>query len=365
MSDGGSALCGFVGTDYLNFSSKMPAASPATPFLIPADRSYRRKVFTSGKVVMPDGVAVGHWGFEDENGVQSLPSPVIRAKEGEVVHVLMEASKKNHTIHHHGIEPDAFNDGVGHTSFEADRYTYQWRPHTPDAHGNPDPDVGKAGSYFYHCHVNTVLHVQMGLVGPMIIDPQEGPGVAYHNGPRYDIERYWAAFGLDPYWRALDHAAGLDGADAGLNIFRPEYFMVNNQPDSGTDTSKTLTDGTVAIRDAKVGQTILIRLLNASYYPQLLSLGGLEKFTKVIASDGRPFPKDSSGNRHVPFSEFTGGGLLEITGAERYDLFIDLKNAPSGVEYRVTWDIRHWITGAPVRGRLLKNRPLQTLVRVT
>src|SRR5947208_3304828 len=169
MSDGGSQpLCGFVGTDFLNFSGNMPAAAPATPFLIPAQRTYRRKVFGSGKVVMPDGFVMNHWGFEDENGVQSLPSPMIRATEGEVVHVHMEASKGPHTIHHHGIEPDAFNDGVGHTSFEARSYTYQWRPHTPEEPGNPDPEVGKAGSYFYHCHVNTVLHVQMGLVGPMV-----------------------------------------------------------------------------------------------------------------------------------------------------------------------------------------------------
>src|SRR5438270_5862255 len=104
MSDGGSPLCGFVGTDFLNFSDSMPRASPATPFLIPAQRTYLRKVFGSGKVFMPDGAVVDHWGFEDESGVQSLPSPTIRATEGEVVHVAVEASKGPHSIHHHGIE---------------------------------------------------------------------------------------------------------------------------------------------------------------------------------------------------------------------------------------------------------------------
>src|SRR5215210_1954988 len=117
MSDS-KILCDFVGTDYLDFSSHTPKANPATPAPRKPDIAFVRKFFGSGKIVMPDGVEVEHWGFEDETGVRSLPSPTIRVREGQIVHVTMDAGKKVHTIHHHGIEPDAFNDGVGHTSFE-------------------------------------------------------------------------------------------------------------------------------------------------------------------------------------------------------------------------------------------------------
>ena len=113
----------------------------------------------------------------------------------------MNSSKGPHTIHHHGINPTTFNDGVGHVSFEATEYTYQWQPHNP-------------GTNFYHCHVNTVLHFEMGMFGLLIVDPPEGPGFLA-NGERYQVERSWVADDIDPRWhdeiRGRGHEAGLAG----------------------------------------------------------------------------------------------------------------------------------------------------------
>src|SRR5262245_65982944 len=81
-------------------------------------RKFRRDFFDSGKAIMPDGVEIQHWGYSDETGLKHLPSPQIRVLEGEVAQVTLTTGKRVHTIHHHGIEPDPFNDGVGHTSFE-------------------------------------------------------------------------------------------------------------------------------------------------------------------------------------------------------------------------------------------------------
>src|SRR3954470_13936264 len=120
-----------------------PQDSPDTPHRVRPDIAFFRKVFNSGKLTMPDGVEIRHWGFEDERGTRTLPSPLIRVRENQVVHVELKSATGPHTIHHHGIEPDAFNDGVGNTSFDVgSRYTYQFRP-------------TQAGTFFYHCHVNT------------------------------------------------------------------------------------------------------------------------------------------------------------------------------------------------------------------
>jgi len=244
-------------------------------------RRFVRKVFVNGDLTMPDGRRIRHWGFEDEHGARTLPSSLLRVSAGDLVQVEMSSSKRQHTIHWHGIEPDSFNDGVGHTSFEVTgNYTYQWRAHP-----------GTVGTFFYHCHVNTTLHVQMGLFGPLIVDP---PGTDPNAPPpkkpfleapddwTYDVEAIWAPYAIDPRWHELNHAAGLCGEDAGLNVFEPEYFLINGSPQ--TPDGAPIEE--VAVH-AKVGQTILIRTINASYFPITYDFGSLDPLT--IESDGRPF----------------------------------------------------------------------------
>ena len=174
------------------------------------------------------------WSFEDETSGRRFPAPLIRVNEDKIAHVTLKPSKRVHTIHLHGMEPDPRNDGVGHTSFEVTgSYTYQWRPEK----GIPgNPNAGPAASYFYHCHVNTVLHVQMGMLGPMIVDPvvhadfpvPPGARRPFVDGPLYDIatEAMLMPFAVDPRWHQLDHAAGLSGEDVGLNRFEPKNFYV-------------------------------------------------------------------------------------------------------------------------------------------
>ena len=119
-----------------------------------------------------------------------------------------------HTIHWHGIEPTPMNDGVGHTSFEVTgNWIYQFQPNT-------------AGTYFYHCHKNTVLHFEMGLYGLLIIDPPQGPTFASANAPTiprfdpatftvpFDVEAAWVPDEFDSHWHVLGHNAFMQACDA-------------------------------------------------------------------------------------------------------------------------------------------------------
>lgn len=304
------------------FSSKQPKeGSPETPGRVDPDRSFTRR-FEADEIRLPDGREIEVWRFDDEPPTRRgrLLSPLIRCRQGEIVHVTIEGLGKGpHTIHHHGIEPDPFNDGVGHTSFEVSgHYTYQWRP-------------AQAGSYLYHCHVNTTLHFHMGLVGPLIVDPPDGPGRAFEGGPAYDVEAFWVAHDVDPAFHELGHAAGLDGEDVGLNVYRPQFFLIN-----GVFHPETRAAPEVAI-EAAVGQTILIRTLDASFFPARFDFGGLE--AEVAASDGRPF-RDAQGR----FASFRARSLLQAT-AERYDCILR-PDRPGTFVARV--EFIHWISGEVV-----------------
>jgi hypothetical protein len=91
----------------------------------------------------------------------TYPGPTIRVPRGVVFHC--DTSGKGpppHTIHWHGIEPSPMNDGVGHCSMEIGKYVYQLQPNF-------------IGSYFYHCHRNTVQHFEFGLYGFLVVEPPD------------------------------------------------------------------------------------------------------------------------------------------------------------------------------------------------
>jgi FtsP/CotA-like multicopper oxidase with cupredoxin domain len=308
-------------------------------------RRFERKVFTNGKLEMPDGEEIDHWGFDDgDSDSRALPSPTIRVAGGDLVQVTLKASKRQHTIHHHGIEPDMDNDGVGHTSFETtSSYTYQWRAHPANA-----------GTYFYHCHVNTPLHVQMGMFGALIIDPpgtdldtpvsRQNPKKSLTDAPdefAYHREAIWALYAVDPAWHELNHAAGMCGEDAGLNSFNPTYFLINKHAQAADGAPIDAPD--VAI-EAELGDTVLLRLISATYFPVEVDFGSLNPL--VIESDGRALRDqlDLSGlGRRGQFASARWSEVDQRLGAaERYGLLI--KPDARGT-YPIEARFRHWITG--------------------
>ena len=98
--------------------------------------------------------------INNTNG-DDFPSPTLRMPRGVVFHCTTSgAGPAPHTIHWHGLEPSTINDGVGHCSMEIGSYTYQWQPQF-------------IGSYFAHCHRNTVQHFEFGLYFLVLIEPSD------------------------------------------------------------------------------------------------------------------------------------------------------------------------------------------------
>jgi FtsP/CotA-like multicopper oxidase with cupredoxin domain len=120
------------------------------------------------------GIKIPAWTF---NG--TVPGPVLRAREGEIIRVkLVNKGKLPHTIHFHGIHPAAM-DGVFELVPPGGSYTYEFvaQPY---------------GVFPYHCHSSpSSQHIHNGLYGMMIVDPKEG------RPPMKELAMVMSAFDLD------------------------------------------------------------------------------------------------------------------------------------------------------------------------
>ncbi|WP_337587489.1 multicopper oxidase domain-containing protein [Arthrobacter sp. CAL618] len=341
-------------------SDQMDVDNPVTEFLQTPQTAVVLKFF-SRDLEFDDGNKFEIWSFESENSGRSLPGPTLRPKEGEIFHATFTPSKGAHTIHWHGMEPDPRNDGVGHTSFEiGETYTYQWQAEL----GRPgDPNYGAAGTYFYHCHVNTVLHAQMGMFGALVVDPTVHPDYpvspgarrAFVDGPEYDIatECILVPYSVDARWHEMDHAAGLSGEDVGLNRFEPKHFYLlgGNLADPGDTDDRVWSLSTIQANVVPgERKPTLLRILNANYLPNRMYFtdaeGNPAQIAEIIAHDGRPFRDTSVPG--VPSPPCSAAGyplltsLLSFGAAERYDVMLTPPSA-GRYELRVEWE--DWITG--------------------
>jgi hypothetical protein len=253
-------------------------------FSPPAPNTVHRRLFSTVNVVSWDALhTFGMFAFaEQTNPLASggaWPGPTLRVPRGVIFHAESTGNPPPHTIHWHGIEPTPYNDGVGHCSMEIGQYTYQWQPNF-------------IGTYFSHCHRNTVQHFDFGLYHMVLIEPpdayaQQNPALPNYAGgyPRrtsaslakfpqfpgfnanplesmdphahtvpYDVEALWVLDDIDSNWHDLAQgraqtfpqsgitpgvddnfhgdagAALLPGAFFAFNDFNANYFFCTGQP---------------------------------------------------------------------------------------------------------------------------------------
>ena len=325
----------------------------------------------------------------------TFPSTTIRVPRGVIYHATTQgAGPPPHTIHWHGIEPTPMNDGVGHCSQEIGSYTYQWQPNF-------------IGSYFYHCHRNTVQHFDFGLYGFLIIeppdayDPSDGKNVGGY--PRrnsanltkfpqfpgfnpnaletgdphamtypYDVEALWVLDDIDSVWHDLAPNARAffpaHGTQPGVNDifpqlgffhdFNPNYFVCTgvNFPGTAGGTAdlpanivvpRDLNSGVAGMQvsvNAGVNQTILLRVLDGAYSKIKVTF---PVDVVITAFDGR-------GLGVPPFNRYNSPFLLpkntpyELSTARRFDALIR-SAVPvhdfATIEYRHAFDNRFLFTG--------------------
>jgi FtsP/CotA-like multicopper oxidase with cupredoxin domain len=109
------------------------------------------------EIEVAPGVMYPAWTYNGQ-----VPGPTLRATEGERLRVVFKNQGTHpHTIHFHGFHP-ANMDGVFELVSPGTEFTYEF-------------DAEPFGLHLYHCHTSPLRkHIEKGLYGAFIIDPEEG-----------------------------------------------------------------------------------------------------------------------------------------------------------------------------------------------
>lgn len=252
----------------------------------------------NGITIMEDGTFVPIWGYGRYNhGGQlsaNLPGPFLRYNYNDSVNIhFWNNSAEDHTIHLHGLDANQANDGVPSTSIAIDpqdSIVYKFR-------------AEYTGTYLYHCHVTTTLHLTMGMYGMLVVDY---PGnLLYQNGPGYNKEYAYLYSDMDRTWNFTPTSPGP------FYLYDPTDFLLN-----GLQGTQLFTDATQII-NAAPNDSILIRVGNVGYtiseyvFPE-------EMNASIEMSDGRPAPS--------PLEKDT----LKVYPGERFSILLRPTSAYNG-----------------------------------
>lgn len=277
------------------------------------------------------GSVMQMWGFsfDEDPATAQFPGPEIRVTEGDrvIVHFRPLVADFNHTLHWHGQRVPFEMDGVPFVSQEpveaGAEFTYEWI-------------AAPAGTYWYHCHVDTQHHLDMGMYGPLVVepaDPAEDPPFTaeftmmldemdkYHieggnpqtqnvpqSGDPYDWAQYLQRTSQDAVNRNQPAQEAITGTPAkperdwypvtfGAYKVTLNTFLINGQSFPYTQP--------VLIRD---GETLRVRMINAGDAVHAMHLHGHHFL--VTHKDG------------VLLDDPYWADTILIAPGERYDLYV-------------------------------------------
>ena len=216
---------------------------------------------------LDDGSSVPIWGYGwVTDGYITLPGPLLTYNEGQSVDLYFtNPSPESHTIHLHGLDVDQANDGVPATSFLV--------PLNGEAVYSFVAD--QAGTFLYHCHVTTTLHLTMGMYGMILVKRPDQ--TLFEGGPSYTDD-------VPLLFSDLEVATNLDPVGSfPFHDIRPDVFMINGKQGSQLEAE----DQRVW---AAPGDTLALRL-GSMAYSRVRCHFPPELHAVCHMSDGRALPE--------------------------------------------------------------------------
>ncbi|MDP6387818.1 MAG: multicopper oxidase domain-containing protein [Candidatus Pacebacteria bacterium] len=246
-----------------------------------------------------DGKSVHAWGYNGQ-----IPGPTIRVDEGDKVRVVVMnhlTYDKGTTIHWHGVRmPENSSDGVP----GLDQY-----PILPGETFVYEFTAVNAGTHFYHTHgsshVDIALQDDMGLHGPLIIEPKN----------RFD-ERHTSNYDREYIFMLDEWAVGDEGMNHAIHLVGDDGSHVHQEANVFTINGRifpdNLEEGTLWVKE---GDKVIVRLVNnGSEAVHPMHTHG-HSF-KVIAIDGELVPRSAQQSMDT----------ITLHPGERRDLVIEANN---------------------------------------
>jgi FtsP/CotA-like multicopper oxidase with cupredoxin domain len=182
-----------------------------------------------------------------------------------------------HTVHWHGFRtPVAVFDGVPEVSISVPlqrQFTYFYRPHNP-------------GTYMYHCHMEDVEHVQMGMTGIVFVRPTQGDKFAYNDGDGSTAFDREFPILLNEIW-TTPHDNGEDIQESIWTDYDPNYFTLNARvyPQTILPNNDASLPGQPlsSLIQCNPGERVLLRLANLGYQQHAMQVPGIS--LKVVGED--------------------------------------------------------------------------------
>lgn len=264
-----------------------------------------------GILISDDGMDIPIWGYGLSSiGYITAPGPLLEYETGDEVNLaFVNNSPESHTIHLHGLDVDQANDGVPTTSFLV----------IMDEIGSYSFTASEPGTFLYHCHVTTTLHLTMGMYGMILV--RHPGGVLFEGGPSYYSD-------APLLFSDLEIATNLDAVQSyPFHDIRPDYFMVNGRSGSQLETGSTGIPGeSGTIISCPNGESIALRLGSMAYtLTKIIIPTELEGMCYM--SDGRPVP--------TPF----GVEEIDIYPGERFTILISPEAEYDGSIEVQSWDM--------------------------
>jgi manganese oxidase len=305
-------------------------------------------------------------------GNAQFPAPLIYAAVGDVVEIRLKnlgttnkgSPNDPHSIHLHGLDVDAANDGVPETSVGAvpanlaatpgagNVLVYMFSPTVP-------------GSYMYHCHQEADIHVQMGMYGALVVysnADKADTSSAYNNGGpgtgrgdlwgwKYDKDVVLLLSEIDTRQHTSEQS-GFVGGGAVFNPvnYQPQYWLINGLGFPNTiHAAGAPVKGVPAFNwtswiaahpgydpfiigsigkasfAGTTGDKILLRTINMGFEVQPMHMHGFH--AKVLGSDQRQWTWAQPGQPGANGAGTPGTGMekntLTIGSGETYEWLLD------------------------------------------